>query len=72
MTKIKQFRESRGHDQSSFAREANLYASLLCQLEKGRAKAGPKVRGRIATALNVDESELFDDKGWPIWAEAVV
>ena len=47
-------------------RIAKLYAPDAYQIRKGAKSVGPRVRPRIAAALQVSEGELFDSNGWPL------
>jgi transcriptional regulator with XRE-family HTH domain len=49
-------------------RQAKLHAPDAYQIRKGVRSVGPTVRQRIAVALKVDETDLFDEDGWPIEA----
>lgn len=51
-------------------RAAKLYPPDAYQIRKGARSVGPRVRPRIAAALQVREEELFDADGWPLTAEA--
>ena len=47
---------------------ANVAACAISSIERGCYRAGPRVRSSVALALGKNESELFDEAGWPIEA----
>ncbi len=69
-TKLRRLRLALGLTAPDLARRSDTYTPLLYKLETGREKAGPRVRSRVAAALEVAESELFDAHGWPLAEEA--
>lgn len=65
-TQIRSVRIKNGLSQAEFARAVGIATTNACKLERARDKAGPKLRARVALALKVLESELFDADGWPL------
>jgi len=57
-TLIRKLREQSDTSQGHFARQANIHRTQLSAVENGD-KAGPKVRNRIAAALEAEPSQLF-------------
>lgn len=68
-TKLRKLRLALGLSAADLARQSDTYCPLIYKLETGGEKAGPRVRPRVAAALGVAESELFDAQGWPLPAE---
>lgn len=66
MTRLREVRRARGLAATDVARRANLHSPNYYRLEAGKTKAGWSLRTRVAAALEVDESELFDRQGWPL------
>lgn len=61
-------RQELGITQGRLARLANVAACAISSIERGCYRAGPRVRSSVALALGKNESELFDEAGWPIEA----
>ncbi len=66
MTSIQQRLEALGLTKSAFFRKTNLDPSNGYRLLAGTLKAGARVRARVSAALQTSETEIFDDRGWPI------
>ena len=58
-TRIRIARNHLGLSQTECACLASLYVQQLSRIELGE-KCGPRLRGRIALALDLPETELFD------------
>jgi lambda repressor-like predicted transcriptional regulator len=43
----------------------NLSPSVLAQVNSGARKPWPKLRVIIASALHMEQDQLFDSNGWP-------
>lgn len=59
MNRIKALREEKGISQKELAREANVSAPYMFDLENNRRGAKPETYNRIATALGVDVNDLI-------------
>lgn len=68
-TRLREVRVAQGLSTPEVARLSNTFSPLVYRLEAGREKAGPTVRGRLAAALGLPETALFDSAGWPLQAE---
>jgi transcriptional regulator with XRE-family HTH domain len=58
---LRRLRQERDLTQEAFAKKAGLSLSFLQTIEHGKKWAGPKTITAIAKALNVAESDLFQD-----------
>ena len=72
MTKIRSLRKQKGLSQVEMAKLTNLYPSNLSSIETGASKAGKKLQERIASALDVAASEIFDGLGWPLGIDTAI
>ena len=43
----------------------NLSAGVLAQVNSGARKPWPKLRVVIASALHMEQDQIFDSSGWP-------
>jgi DNA-binding XRE family transcriptional regulator len=59
--KIREFRIKAGYSQVELARRAGMGSTNLNAIENGRLKAWPKVKRKLARALEVTEAELFPE-----------
>lgn len=60
-TRLRGWRKRRGLTQAQLAREASLSKSMVAKLEQGIAHAGLETVHRLARALRIQTTELFDD-----------
>ena len=63
MAIIKELREKEGLSISRLSQKAEVNASSLCQIERGRLAASAAVRARLAEFYERPENVLFDDLG---------
>jgi len=70
MTKLSTLMEAQKLTVPALCRAAKIHAPDAYQIRKGAKAVGPRVRPRIAAALQVAEAELFDKDGWPLSDEA--
>lgn len=64
MNRLKLFREKAGVSQGQLARITGYSNSVITLAENNYMKSYPKLREKIAYALNIDEAEIFTDSGW--------
>jgi transcriptional regulator with XRE-family HTH domain len=60
--KVKKFRLSKGLSQEAFAHKANLDRTYISSIEKGERNVSLVVIEKIAIALEIEISNLFDEK----------
>jgi len=53
----------------NLARTLGVAPACILQLNAGYRRAWPRLRQKVAAALEMREEELFDEKGWPREAE---
>lgn len=58
LKQLAEIRKNRGWSQSKLAREADLNAGTVCQIEKGRQIPYPIQREKIANALGLGVEEI--------------
>lgn len=63
--RLAEVRRSKGFSQFELARMTNISPSVISQLENGKLWPYPGWRARLASALDVQETELFVAGGWP-------
>lgn len=61
-SKVKKFRLSRGLSQEAFAHKADLDRTYISSIEKGERNVSLIVIEKIAFALEIEISNLFDEK----------
>jgi len=64
MNQMKLAREKAGLSQGLLARKTGYSNSVITMTENNYMRSYPKLRERIASALEVQESEIFDEDGW--------
>lgn len=62
--KVKKFRLSKGLSQEAFAHKADLDRTYISSIEKGERNVSLIVIEKIATALEIEISNLFDEKNF--------
>lgn len=55
--------DERGWDQAELARQSKVKPASLSRVMTGRRGLGPRMGGKIAKALNVDENIVFEKAG---------
>jgi len=60
--KVKKFRLSKGLSQEAFADKADLDRTYISSIEKGERNVSLVVIEKIAAALEIEISHLFDEK----------
>lgn len=60
--KVKKFRLSKGLSQEAFAHKADLDRTYISSIEKGERNVSLVVIEKIAIALEIEISNLFDEK----------
>jgi transcriptional regulator with XRE-family HTH domain len=63
MNTIRRAREQQGFSQTAFAARVGIGQGTLSDFENNKRICWPKLRRKIARALGVPESDLFDEKG---------
>lgn len=63
MNRLREARKQKGISQFHLAVKANLYPSIISNIERGVWVAYPGWRQRIAAALEMPESEIFPEGG---------
>lgn len=64
LTVLELQRRKRGFTVRKLARQAGYIENAISQIEHGHRKAWPRLRARVAQALDVPETELFTSDGW--------
>jgi transcriptional regulator with XRE-family HTH domain len=71
MLKMTELREARGWSRAELGRRARIHPVRIGMIENLRVRPYWCECERIAAALEVPPSELFDSEGWPLGGEAV-
>lgn len=69
MTKMKKLRMEKWPRQWDFCLDTGLSQSYISDVERRITKPSLKFRQAVATALNVEVDDLFDEEGWALWDE---
>lgn len=69
LTRTRVFRMQSGESATQVARKLRVSDSLLCGIERGRLACPKWLRPQLAGYLGKEEHDLFDEHGFPIFAE---
>jgi len=61
MNKVREIRKKKNLTQLDLAKMTDIYPNDISQIERGKRKAFPGWRKRLAKALEVPEEELFPE-----------
>jgi DNA-binding XRE family transcriptional regulator len=64
MTKLEFIRRQHGISQTALGRIIGIHPTVIVQIERHHRRSYPKIRRKLADYFDVDESVLFDEKGW--------
>lgn len=66
VTFLELYRRKVGLTIKELAEKADYVPNAISQVEHGHRRPWPELRSRLAKALGVRESVLFDESGWPL------
>jgi transcriptional regulator with XRE-family HTH domain len=71
MTLLQFFRVKKGLTQAELGAQAGIHPATISALEHRTRTCWPALRRRLATVLEVSETILFDERGWPLENEEI-